>query len=178
MSLPIKSHLPLITTRIEFKFNPLPPPPQITTRRDFDDDEESVDEDSVQSIRGLIPKPGGEAGKTNSGGYNLEKALGWTKKRYDEFYDHIKTEVADKLDAKKCFTHQKVSELDKIIQSTARKFDIENTYVNNWPIREALKSRLKYTSDLEKKKEVRKAQAELKEAIKPFKGKSRAKDDA
>lgn len=35
MSFPIKSHLPLITTRIEFKYNLLPPPPQITNRRDF-----------------------------------------------------------------------------------------------------------------------------------------------
>jgi hypothetical protein len=46
---------------------------------------------------------------------------------------------------------------------TAKKFDIENVYLNNWPIREALKSRLKYTADFEKKKEMRKAQAELKE---------------
>src|ERR1700678_2169047 len=34
-SLPIKCHLPLITTRIEFQFNVLPPPPQITPRRDL-----------------------------------------------------------------------------------------------------------------------------------------------
>jgi len=49
---------------------------------DISDEEE--DEDSSSSSR-LIPKPGGEAGKVNSGGYNLEKALGWTKKRYEEF---------------------------------------------------------------------------------------------
>ena len=126
MSRPIKSHLPLITTRIEFKFNLLPPLLQLTTRRDFgahvrqhmrrnsspydrpkartktpaitqsimvnfqsdsalsniSDAEE--DEDSPSSSR-LIPKPGGEAGKVNSGSYNLENALGWTKKRYKEF---------------------------------------------------------------------------------------------
>ena len=35
MSSPIKSHLPLITTRVEFKFNELPPSPQITTCCDF-----------------------------------------------------------------------------------------------------------------------------------------------
>ena len=129
MSFRIKSHLPLITTRIEFDFNSLPPPPQITTRRDFgphvrrralrnsvpysrprvreqtpararpiafglqsdsslsdlSDTEESIDGDKGPSILPLIPKPGGEAGKVNSGGYNLESALGWTKKRYDEF---------------------------------------------------------------------------------------------
>jgi hypothetical protein len=34
-SLPVKCHLPLITTRIEFQFNVLSPPPHITPRRDF-----------------------------------------------------------------------------------------------------------------------------------------------
>ena len=35
MSFPIKSHLPVITTRVEFEFNKLPPPPQITICHDF-----------------------------------------------------------------------------------------------------------------------------------------------
>ena len=34
-SLPIKCHLPLITTRIKFQFNVLSPHPQITLRRDL-----------------------------------------------------------------------------------------------------------------------------------------------
>jgi hypothetical protein len=34
-SFPVKCHLPLITSRIEFKFNALPTPPQITPRRDL-----------------------------------------------------------------------------------------------------------------------------------------------
>ena len=46
---------------------------------------------------------------------------------------------------------------------TARKFKIKNKYANYWPIREALKARLKYTADWEKKKEARKIGAELKE---------------
>jgi hypothetical protein len=32
-----------------------------------------------------IPKPKGEAGRSNSGGYNLQEALGWEEKRYSEF---------------------------------------------------------------------------------------------
>ena len=35
MMFPIKSHLPLITTHIEFQLKELPPPPQITPRRDL-----------------------------------------------------------------------------------------------------------------------------------------------
>jgi hypothetical protein len=34
-SFPVKCHLPLITSRIEFEFNVLSAPPQITPRRDF-----------------------------------------------------------------------------------------------------------------------------------------------
>jgi hypothetical protein len=32
-----------------------------------------------------IPKPNGEAGRTNSGGYNLQKALSWDTLRYENF---------------------------------------------------------------------------------------------
>jgi hypothetical protein len=125
-SFPIKPHLPLITNRLEFKFNLLPPPPQITTHRDlgahirrqarhnsapysrrprektpvraqpirFDLESDSSlsdlscsedGEDTAKSLSELIPKPLGEAGKVNSGGFNLEKELGWNKKRFSEF---------------------------------------------------------------------------------------------
>ncbi|KAF8801627.1 hypothetical protein BYT27DRAFT_7114533 [Phlegmacium glaucopus] len=219
-SFPIKSHLPLITTRVEFNFNSLPPPPQITPRRDFgaqirhqaqysselhsrprprkktparaqsvefdlqsesdltnlSDGEDSDDVGDVQLALGPIPKPAGEAGKRNSGGFNLEREMHWPKKHFNEFKKYIKTEVAAKLNIKKCFTNQTPAQVESIIQSTAQKFGIENVYVNNWPIREALKARLKYTSDWEKKKEDRKIQAELKEVLKPFKGKGKAKE--
>jgi hypothetical protein len=119
---PIKSHLLLISTRIEFKLKDLPPPPQITSRRDLGahlrrqarhksvpysrpgprhTSEEASDSD-IRHVRfdspltplpmdieereiQKIPKPKGEAGKSNSGGYNLKEALGWEEKRYNEF---------------------------------------------------------------------------------------------
>jgi hypothetical protein len=37
---------------------------------------------SVNSKDGLIPKPRGEWGRPNRGGYNLEKALGWNPRQY------------------------------------------------------------------------------------------------
>ena len=142
MSFPIKLHLPLITTRTEFKHNTLPPLPEITPRCDlgahirhytrrrsvpytrpmytrgmtpmarsvgFD-----VRSDSPVHTRGMtrvgfdvrsdspltdlspseiednpgtskIPKPIGEVGRTNSGGYNLQKALSWDTARYESF---------------------------------------------------------------------------------------------
>ena len=123
---PVKSHLPLITSRIEFQLKELPPPPQITPRRDLgahlrrqarrisvpysrprrnveeapetslnrsvsplselSDSENSGDEENGDIPNtGKIPKPNGEAGRSNSGGYNLKKALNWDEKRYSEF---------------------------------------------------------------------------------------------
>jgi hypothetical protein len=123
MIFPVKSHLPLITTRIEFQLRELPPPPQITPRRDLgahlqrqarrrivpysrpsqkaavrsvsiesdltslsekSDSEHANDEEDGDTTN-KIPKPKGEAGRSNSGGYNLKNALGWEENRYNEF---------------------------------------------------------------------------------------------
>ena len=125
MSFPVKLHLPLITTRTEFKLNTLPPLPEITPRRDlgahirhyarrssapytrpkqtrvrarsvgFDVRSDSsmselssseaseIEEDNPSTSK--IPKPNGEVGRTNSGGYNLQKALSWDALRYESF---------------------------------------------------------------------------------------------
>ena len=94
--------------------------------------------------------------------------------------EHIKNEVAAKLDGKQCFIHQKPAVVQEIIQSessnnratrcsaylliqTVQKFGLENKYDNNWPVQEALKARLKYTSGWEKKKVERKVNAEIKQ---------------
>ena len=117
-SLPIKCHLPLITTRIEFQFNVLCPHPQITLRRDLGavirrqarratpytrlkprdvpvsarraesplteiDTDDSDRESRMPSHK--ILKPKGEAGKSNSGGYNLQDAMGWEDKDFTTF---------------------------------------------------------------------------------------------
>jgi hypothetical protein len=49
----------------------------------------------------------------------------------------------------------------------AKRFEIQDRYYDDWPIRDALKLRLKYTSDWEKKKANRKIEANLKQALKP-----------
>ena len=111
MMFPVKSHLPLITTRIEFQLNKLPPPPQITSRRDLgthlrrqgrrnavpysrhlrsmsplsglSNSGNSSDEENSDATK--IPKPKAEAGRSNSGGYNLKEVLGWEEERYSKF---------------------------------------------------------------------------------------------
>lgn len=126
-SFPVICHLPLITPRIELKFNVLPLPPQITSRRDLGavirrqgrhaarqaatpysqpkprnedrptfnsrsesplsdlSDLESSDPEDLASTSRLIQKPVGEAGRSKSGGYNLEAALGWDKTAFNNF---------------------------------------------------------------------------------------------
>ena len=117
-SLPVKCHLPLITTRIEFQFNVLPPPPQITPRRDLGafirrqarrpnpytrfnreeitthraesplteiPDSENGSDIEEATFSHKIPKPAGEAGKRNSGGYSLQVAMGWEDEEFAKF---------------------------------------------------------------------------------------------
>jgi hypothetical protein len=51
---------------------------------DSDDDSlSSSSEDSATEAPGLIPKPRGQAGRPQSGGYNLQETLGWSKRTYD-----------------------------------------------------------------------------------------------
>src|SRR5271154_3336857 len=113
-SLPVKCHLPLITTRIQFQFNVLSAPPQITPRRDLgaiirrqarrttpytrfnredtpitmrraespltdivDSDTDISDTEETTKSGHKILKPRGEAGRSKSGGYNLQVAMGW-----------------------------------------------------------------------------------------------------
>ena len=148
MALSVQSHQPLITTRIIFRYNELPPPPQITAREKYppnlrrrarqmlapyqkrpvlfrsecsmspgrnmstvrfessapvehsvnlhlrsesplsnlsDMSDNSGASDSNERGALLIPKPPGEAGRANSGGYNLQEKLGWDEKRFKEF---------------------------------------------------------------------------------------------
>ena len=97
---------------------------------------------------------------------------------------YISDEVEKKLNIADCYTKQKREDLDKVIQSvriramffrcfsynivqTAKRFKIQDRYHEDWPIRDALKLRLKYTSDWEKKKENRKIEANLKRALRP-----------
>ena len=185
MVFPVKSHLPLITTRIEFQLKELPPPPRITPRRDlgahlrrqarhnsvpysrprctseetpvrnhrqsigFDlrsvsplslmsDSGSSSDEDNGDTPN-MIPKPKGEAGRSNSGGYSLKKALGWEEKRYSEFTVSYNAELAErilpsqqtfindavtkKLDSKRCYSKQKPADLEELVQLVSFTFN-------------------------------------------------------
>lgn len=54
-----------------------------------------------------ILKPKGEAGKSNSGGYNLQDAMGWEDKEFASEQKYINNEAEKKLDNKICYSKQK-----------------------------------------------------------------------
>ena len=127
MSYPVKPHLPLITSRIEFQLSHLPTP-AITLRHDLGrclrdqrqtrhsktpyhrtrirtpnpDTEGEVSDLANSELSELssiyddnqptakIPKPPGEAGRKNCGGFSLEKALGWEQAKYNELMVSIR----------------------------------------------------------------------------------------
>lgn len=124
MLYPVKPHLPLITSRVEFRLNHFQLPPAITLRQDLGkrlrehrqtrplnipydrthrprihthgSPNPDTDTDNQSELSELpsayddeqpkvkIPKPPGEAGRRNCGGFNLEKALGWEEAKYNE----------------------------------------------------------------------------------------------
>lgn len=65
------------------------------------------------------------------------------------------------------YEFEHVSSIFLTLIQTAKRFKIQDKYDNDWPIRDALKLRLKYTSDWEKKKDIRKMEAKLKQVLRP-----------
>ncbi|KJA14388.1 hypothetical protein HYPSUDRAFT_208735 [Hypholoma sublateritium FD-334 SS-4] len=112
----------------------------------------------------LIPKPPGEAGRANSGGYNLQEKLGWDEKRFKEFTTYINETSEKLLVPNLCFSKQEPKALEKVFRMTAKEFKIEDAYEKDWLIREAYKLHLKYTLEYAKKKVVRKATTGIKKA--------------
>ena len=166
---------------------------------DSDTDGGIVGESTVSSHK--IPKPKGEPGRSNSGGYNLQDAMGWNNKEFTTFtvsrvlscsiksphYLLNRNTSMMRLERNLISRFATVSRTAKIwtksfnqyefrpsfwcfsyrIIQTAKRFKIQDRYNDDWPIHDALKLRLKNTSDLEKKRSNRKIEAKLKEALRP-----------
>ncbi|KJA18111.1 hypothetical protein HYPSUDRAFT_205609 [Hypholoma sublateritium FD-334 SS-4] len=107
--------------------------------------------------RRQIPKPPGEAGRRNCGGFNLESVLNWEGNKYKRMMSHVDAMIKGKLDTKKPFTHQDQGLLTDLIKKSTEQMKIQHQYIGDWPIREAYKQRLKYHSEMAKKKAHREA---------------------
>ncbi|KJA21907.1 hypothetical protein HYPSUDRAFT_202604 [Hypholoma sublateritium FD-334 SS-4] len=111
--------------------------------------------------RRQIPKPPGEAGRRNCGGFNLESVLNWEGNKYKRMMSHVDAMIKGKLDGKRSFTHQDQGLLTDLIRKSTEEMKIQHQYIGDWPIREAYKQRLKYHSEMAKKKAHREAGSAL-----------------
>ncbi|PPQ86602.1 hypothetical protein CVT26_015011 [Gymnopilus dilepis] len=116
------------------------------------DDEEEENESSDNSDSELlvpphhrkIPKPQGEPGRPHSGGYTLSKMLkGWGHD-FKIISGFIKDEADKMLDTTICYKNQPQALIDTICDLASARFPILDKYENHWPVRDILKTHIKY----------------------------------
>ncbi|KZS87089.1 hypothetical protein SISNIDRAFT_491379 [Sistotremastrum niveocremeum HHB9708] len=111
-------------------------------------------------IVALIPKPAGEAGRPNAGGYSLEiklKELGWRTAEIEGMQKLIKSLCNVHLDTSKPYSEQDADLKQLVINKVKLSFPILEAYVNIWPVTEMMKSVLKAARDKLKREKVQKA---------------------
>ncbi|KIM34824.1 hypothetical protein M413DRAFT_32992 [Hebeloma cylindrosporum] len=103
----------------------------------------------------LIPKPNGEVSRPGRGGYNLEKALKWERKVFRSFKDYVKVLVDEHLDSSRSFSSQSSHSLKLVRTKAAERFAILLNYDNCWPVSDAIRQQLKYSSERARIKGIR-----------------------
>lgn len=117
---------------------------QTTPFNRVDEESDSTDEsgltdspESEDKALAKIPKPPGEAGRKNSGGFNLQEVLGWNDDKYRTFMvghrvslgmpthqrkkQWIANETTSKLNLSKPFSKQKPEAIHDLIQQVSLK---------------------------------------------------------
>jgi hypothetical protein len=103
----------------------------LTELEDDDADEEPTPRPLLPQNQ--IPKPPGEAGRTNCGGFNLENSLHWEGNKYrrmmvsnmslsgtnnsSSIQNYVNDMIKDRLDANQCFSNQDQNILAELIQT-------------------------------------------------------------
>ncbi|PPR01214.1 hypothetical protein CVT24_006039 [Panaeolus cyanescens] len=104
----------------------------------------------------LIPKPHGEPGRPQSGGYSLEQALNsWSQELLETVTNYVKQGAGDEqngIDQTVSYRKQIPKNIDIFCEKVAAKYTIVRKYENLWPVRELLKLHLKYTSESHRRK--------------------------
>ncbi|KAJ3833978.1 hypothetical protein F5878DRAFT_645504 [Lentinula raphanica] len=100
---------------------------------------ESDDDDD-----GHIPKPAGEVGRPNRGGYNLCDALGWSKDEYRIVQKFINKAVEDHLVGDQPMKQQSLMSLKKVRDMAVKKFPNLKVYTDLWVVDDFIRSHLKY----------------------------------
>ncbi|KAJ3768791.1 hypothetical protein FB446DRAFT_791987 [Lentinula raphanica] len=127
-------------------------PPALVFERDSDDDDL------------LIPKPPGEVGRPNRGGYSLFPVLGWPKKKYDKVKLFINDLVEKHLDCTAPMSDQPLESVKKVRVQAVEKFVFLKDYRRLWVVDDFIRNHLKYRKTVIKKETLEKIAAEARPA--------------
>ncbi|KAI0792787.1 hypothetical protein C8Q75DRAFT_804508 [Abortiporus biennis] len=103
---------------------------------------------------GLIQAPRGKSGYPNRGGYNLRAALNWPDSEYETLLDLVGALVRDYLDEKLCWSKQQPNRQEEALKEGIMVIPSLARYADKWPLLQALRACLKYTSQQHRLKEV------------------------
>ncbi|KAJ3746904.1 hypothetical protein EV360DRAFT_89981 [Lentinula raphanica] len=123
-------------------------PPALVFEQDSDDEDL------------LIPKPPGEVGRPNRGGYSLFPVLGWPKKKYDKVKLFINDLVEKHLDCTAPMSDQPLESVKKVRAQAVEKFVFLKDYRGLWVIDDFIRNHLKYRKTVIKKEKLEKLTAE------------------
>ncbi|KAJ3779027.1 hypothetical protein FB446DRAFT_613236, partial [Lentinula raphanica] len=90
-----------------------------------------------------IPKPAGEVGRPNRGGYNLCVALGWSKDEYRIVQKFINKAVEDHLVGDQPMKRQSLMSLKKVRDMAVKKYPVLKEYKDLWVVDDFIRSHLK-----------------------------------
>ncbi|KAF9042032.1 hypothetical protein BJ165DRAFT_1405761 [Panaeolus papilionaceus] len=167
-------HLPLLTSCIEFGDKPITPLPVVTAEVDFGSPDPLLQED-IQNVPdrersptlsvaahesdkiaspltyNKVPKPPGQPGRPQSGGYSLDIEL----KRWGPLFGEVKSFVHAKcdslLDLTKSYSKQDKLGISTVVIDTKQAYPIVDGYQNSWPVHDFMKMYLKNMSENHRK---------------------------
>ncbi|THU94034.1 hypothetical protein K435DRAFT_860943 [Dendrothele bispora CBS 962.96] len=90
-----------------------------------------------------VPKPQGEMGRPNRGGYNLQAALNWDDEKYSEVKKYINSLVVQHLDCEIPFTHQPLQDLQIVRSQAKKRYPELRRYINQWATDDFIRSKIK-----------------------------------
>ena len=113
-----------------------PTPPVLDSELSELSNDEGSEGEAASESKGSIAKPPGEAGRSNCGGFNLEKALNWDGDKYNRMIvsrdsekclrssptmvqAYVNEQVTTMLKADKCFSNQKPVAICNVIQTAS-----------------------------------------------------------
>ncbi|KAI5896540.1 uncharacterized protein SCHCODRAFT_02615143 [Schizophyllum commune H4-8] len=116
-----------------------------------------VSSPNPDSVQDKIPKPPGEPGKPNSGGYNLQEAMRLEPGHFCTVRTGMNNLVRTYLDTVRSFTKQTEECVAAYTVEALRSFPLLEDYEDRWPIRDFARMHLHYLQNNARRQEERQA---------------------